>query len=704
MFVVAAMLAFGAQSQGWINLMGKGFSVSAAMSEEQLADMYHNGSNVIPYTGSISLDGPNRRLVIKDFHVILSGLPFFNNSWPDSLVVEIEGNCSVQMSTLTNIVQSSSNLRFKCAEGASLTFEYGGSLSETFGIVAMVENSSLIFDNGTYIMKNAQSPVISFQGDYEPGTHPTANPADFTLDKIAPKSVVFKNCTAKLGGKNSVITGLKGYLGFLNCEMTDPESYSFDSNGILMSADGSTKLKSITIEPTIPDFEVNGIWYHVKNGDAYVTGHPDTHVNSSKAGYATNGYKGNIVIPSSVTHNGETYTVRGIMELDIPVFTCSEINSVAIPKTMLKLPRNVFSTSTVKKVTFEEDGTDWLYLDYGVFAQCYSLNSIELPARLKGIGEYAFYGCNGLKTLTIPSRCDTVGSNFVDGCSHLEKLIMRQSRPPFVSGFGGLGTPQIAGSSVVDHLKIFTSAAAFAYYRTDDYWKTLYPDKIYNYALVSKGATIGTMSFGANGNFYLNKTIGFKAFRTVSFKPLNSATGKLVVEPAKYAYNSDTFMGDGVIIKVNKTTTPYLLEERFDKAEFAETHDTYLRSHYGGTIYQDGDGVVRYRLDNIDGRWVRIPSSGATVARAECYLEIPGNMDSTPSVIEMELADGTDPFAIIQGDVNGDGKVNVSDVAALVNMILGITPMDDVAADVNGDSKVNVSDISALINLILGIH
>ena len=60
---------------------------------------------------------------------------------------------------------------------------------------------------------------------------------------------------------------------------------------------------------------------------------------------------------------------------------------------------------------------------------------------------------------------------------------------------------------------------------------------------------------------------------------------------------------------------------------------------------------------------------------------------------------GTEP-----GDVNGDGRVNVSDVSALINMIMGITAMDQAAADVNGDGRVNVSDVSALINIILGIQ
>lgn len=67
---------------------------------------------------------------------------------------------------------------------------------------------------------------------------------------------------------------------------------------------------------------------------------------------------------------------------------------------------------------------------------------------------------------------------------------------------------------------------------------------------------------------------------------------------------------------------------------------------------------------------------------------------------EIEILPAPD---IIRGDVNGDGKVNVSDVTALINMILGTLPTDQARADVNGDTRVNVSDVTTLINIILGI-
>ena len=58
------------------------------------------------------------------------------------------------------------------------------------------------------------------------------------------------------------------------------------------------------------------------------------------------------------------------------------------------------------------------------------------------------------------------------------------------------------------------------------------------------------------------------------------------------------------------------------------------------------------------------------------------------------------------GDLNGDGIVNVVDVVALVNHIMGTTQLTGDAllrADLNGDGIVNVVDIVQLVNMILGI-
>ena len=61
-------------------------------------------------------------------------------------------------------------------------------------------------------------------------------------------------------------------------------------------------------------------------------------------------------------------------------------------------------------------------------------------------------------------------------------------------------------------------------------------------------------------------------------------------------------------------------------------------------------------------------------------------------------------YKALPGDVDGNDTVNVSDVTALVNMILGVLPKDESRADVDGNGTVNVSDVTALVNLILGVQ
>ncbi len=64
------------------------------------------------------------------------------------------------------------------------------------------------------------------------------------------------------------------------------------------------------------------------------------------------------------------------------------------------------------------------------------------------------------------------------------------------------------------------------------------------------------------------------------------------------------------------------------------------------------------------------------------------------AVYRITLDDGALP-----GDVNGDGSVNISDVSAVIDLILSGRYSD--SSDVNGDGSVNISDINALIAIIL---
>ena len=74
--------------------------------------------------------------------------------------------------------------------------------------------------------------------------------------------------------------------------------------------------------------------------------------------------------------------------------------------------------------------------------------------------------------------------------------------------------------------------------------------------------------------------------------------------------------------------------------------------------------------------------SGATLGALRAYFTLVG------------------PF-FDMGDVNGDGKIDISDVVALVNIILKGNSDYNANADMNKDGVINISDVVLLVNNIL---
>lgn len=99
-------------------------------------------------------------------------------------------------------------------------------------------------------------------------------------------------------------------------------------------------------------------------------------------------------------------------------------------------------------------------------------------------------------------------------------------------------------------------------------------------------------------------------------------------------------------------------------------------------------GLGNVNSDTWSAQCTAVPVSATD---AMLYLYVPGNG------MAAYLLSKNVKF----GDVNGDGNVDVSDVTALINMILGTTPADLKVADINADGILDVTDVTALINAIL---
>ena len=53
------------------------------------------------------------------------------------------------------------------------------------------------------------------------------------------------------------------------------------------------------------------------------------------------------------------------------------------------------------------------------------------------------------------------------------------------------------------------------------------------------------------------------------------------------------------------------------------------------------------------------------------------------------------------GDITGDGEINILDVVSLVNVIMG-TSTPGSCDDITGDGDINILDVVSLVNIIMG--
>ena len=89
------------------------------------------------------------------------------------------------------------------------------------------------------------------------------------------------------------------------------------------------------------DFEVNGIYYlGYSNGNATVTFSGNIWWGWEEQDYHYT-YSGDVVIPSSVTYNGKTYTVTGIN--DGAFYGCVFASTLSLPASIVAIGDNAFA-------------------------------------------------------------------------------------------------------------------------------------------------------------------------------------------------------------------------------------------------------------------------------------------------------------------------------------------------------------------------
>ena len=135
------------------------------------------------------------------------------------------------------------------------------------------------------------------------------------------------------------------------------------------------------------------------------------------------GYTGAIVIPSTVSSGGITYTVTAIGANAFK--NCPGLTSITLPAGLTTIDNCAFSGCTgLTSITLPAGLTT---IGNTAFSSCTGLTSITLPAGLTTIGNTAFSGCTGLTSITLPAGLTSIGEGAFSDCSGLTSITLPAS-------------------------------------------------------------------------------------------------------------------------------------------------------------------------------------------------------------------------------------------------------------------------------------
>ena len=139
-------------------------------------------------------------------------------------------------------------------------------------------------------------------------------------------------------------------------------------------------------------------------------------------------YKGDLVIPSSVTHEEVDYSVTGISQNAFR--GSSELTSITIPSSVTSIGGGIFDVCTsLASIIVEEENSMYdsrencnAIIETASNTLFLGCSASTIPNSVTSIGNNAFNGCTGLTTMAIPNGVTSIGGGAFSGCSGLQSI------------------------------------------------------------------------------------------------------------------------------------------------------------------------------------------------------------------------------------------------------------------------------------------
>ena len=136
--------------------------------------------------------------------------------------------------------------------------------------------------------------------------------------------------------------------------------------------------------------------------------------------------QGSMTLPSTVTYEGETYTVTAID--DAAFYECDGLTgTLVVPGSITDINTSAFYACTGLNVVELQEGVTTIW--HNAFTSCSGITSISFPNTLTSIFHNAFSSCSSLTSLHLPASVTTIYPSVFTNDSALESITVDESHP-----------------------------------------------------------------------------------------------------------------------------------------------------------------------------------------------------------------------------------------------------------------------------------